>query len=227
MVTPSLENMAVSYWGWCRWDSLLVTGHGHAEAGQEEKPCGAPRTFFLFRVSEAIRKEGMMEKVLRCVGPAFLVAVHAFGEIRNVIRAYLQDLASDDHLEKQRCPITAAPPPPNHLCVNSRIIVFPSPARKNHLKIHAKKPGFRREFLKRLFRLAGRKQTTIVRLADWGTKPHRYPAHLMRTPFSSASAPRETAHRSPSVLFLSQLHIQGMCRYLQFRPTAYHQTLTE
>jgi hypothetical protein len=166
-----------------------------------------------------------MEKVLRCVGNAFLVVVNALGKIRNVVPAYRHCLAFDDHLSKQNYPITPAPPP-NHFCVNSRIIIFPSPARNNHPKIHAKKSAFRRGFLKRLFRLTGRKKATIVRLADCGSKPHRYPSPMIRTPLSSASALRETAHRSPSVLFLSQLHIQGLCRYLHFRPTAYHQTLT-
>jgi len=167
-----------------------------------------------------------MEKVLRCVGTAFLVAVNAFGEIRNVIHAYLHDLASDDHLKKQNHPITPAPPP-NHFCVNSQIIIFPSPARNNPPKNHAKKSAFRRELLKRLFHLTGRKKATVVRLADCRSKPHWYPSPLIRTSLSSASAPRETAHRSPSVLLLSQLHIQGMCRYLQFRATAYHQTSTD
>ena len=157
-----------------------------------------------------------MEKVLRCVGNAFLVAVNAFGEIRKVIHAYLHDLASDDHLTKQNYPITPAPPP-NHLCVNSRIIIFPSPARNNHPKIHAKKSAFLGEFLKRLFHLTRREKATIVRLAECGSKPHRYPSPLTRISPSSASAPRATAHRRRPVLFLSQLHIQGMCRYLQFR----------
>ena len=46
-----------------------------------------------------------MEKVLRCVGNAFLVAVNAFGEIENVIHAYLHDLVSDDHFKKQIYPV--------------------------------------------------------------------------------------------------------------------------
>jgi hypothetical protein len=89
-----------------------------------------------------ILREGIMERVLGWVVNVFLSAANTFGQVANAIYAYLIDRDSeDDHSTRRDEPVMSSQPS-NPFRVNSRIILFPTPASYKRSRIHGQDHEF-------------------------------------------------------------------------------------